>query len=57
MTFKQKLQAAGFKTQKQFAEHCGRTEKTIGAWARNTPGEVDRLLDLRISLAELVVED
>ncbi len=48
MKFKEKLKAAGFKTQKEFAVFCGRTEKTIYHWSLNTPGEVDAFLELRI---------
>ena len=49
MKFKDKLQAAGFKTKAQFARHVDMTPTAVSNWKECPPKWVHRLLDHRIA--------
>lgn len=54
MTFTEKLKAAGFDTQADFARHIGRGSHTVSRWVRNgAPAIIHLYLDLRIRVREI----
>jgi len=53
MTFKRKLNAAGFRLQTHFAKHAGVLKGTVTEWSKKTPQLVQVHLDALIEIIEL----